>query len=290
MSLIAVTGASGKLGGATLDFLLQRHPAPDRIVAVVRDPARSVELAARGVELRRGDYGEPRSLESAFAGVERLLFISTTVLGEERMLQHGNVVAAARGAGVRHIFYTSVVKPSADAIFAASPGHFRTEALIRNSGMAYTIFRNNLYMDLVPLMFGGAPATGTLVHNGGAGRIGFVARRDIAEALAAALTHGDHRHKTYDISAPVPYSLLEVAAALGRATGKRVNYQGVSSEEFRRALDGGGVPPPIVAMTVTLGDAIRAGEFDLASRDLEQLLGRAPQTLDAFTRAVLSPQ
>ena len=290
MASIAVTGASGKLGGATIRFLLERQVAPNSIVAVVRDPTKVAELAARGVQVRRGDYTDPKSLESAFRGADKLLFISTSVLGEERMLHHRNIVNAARAAAVGHIFYTSVIKPSADAKFAASPGHFHTEALIRESGIPYTFFRNNLYLDLVPLMFGEALQTGTLVHNGGDGRVGFVAREDIAYALAAALTKGEHKNREYPITAVTPYSLSDVANALSKAGGKSVTYKALPTEEFHKMLEAKGVPAPIIGMSVGIGEAIRAGEFDAGSTELQRLMGRAPVTLEAFLRNTLTPK
>jgi NAD(P)H dehydrogenase (quinone) len=287
MTVIAVTGASGKLGGATIRFLLERKVAPHSIAAVMRDPAKVADLAARGVQVRRGDYTDSRSLEDAFRGIDKLLFISTSVVGEERMLHHRNVVNAARAAGVGHVVYTSVIKPAPDAKFAAAPGHFHTEALIRESGLRYTFFRNNLYADLVPFMFGEAVQSGTLAHNGGDGRIGFVAREDIAQALAAVLAEGEHVNREYPITAVKPYSLNDVAAALSRVSGKNVSYTPVSSDDFRKALAARGVPPPIVAMSVGLGEAIRAGEFDAGSTQLERLLGRAPTTLGSFLRTAL---
>jgi NAD(P)H dehydrogenase (quinone) len=282
MTMIAVTGASGKLGGATVRYLLERKVVPNSIAAVVRDPAKVTGLSSQGVQVRRGDYTDPRSLEDAFGGVETLLFISTNVVGEERMLHHRNIVNAARAAKVQHVIYTSVIKPAPDAKFAASPGHFHTEALIRESGMRYTFFRNNLYADLVPVMFGEAVQTGTLAHNGGDGRIGFVAREDIARALAAVLAEGEHTNREYPITAVTPYSLNDVAGALGKVSGKRIVYTPISSDEFRKALEAKGLPPPIVAMSVGLGEAIRAGEFDAGSTQLERLMERAPLTLEAF--------
>ena len=290
MASIAVTGASGKLGGATIRFLLERQVAPNSIIAVVRDPTKVAELAARGVQVRRGDYTDPKSLESAFRGADKLLFISTSALGEERMLHHRNIVNAARAAAIGQIFYTSVIKPSADAKFAASPGHFHTEALIRESGIPYTFFRNNLYLDLVPLMFGEALQTGTLVHNGGNGRVGFVAREDIAYALAAALAKGEHKNREYPITAIAPYSLSDVANALSKASGKSVTYKAVPTEEFRKMLEAKGVPAPIIGMSVGIGEAIRAGEFDAGSTELQRLMGRAPVTLEAFLRNTLTPK
>ena len=290
MSVIAVTGASGKLGRATIGFLLERKFTPNSIVAVVRDPQKVADLAARGVQARRGDYTDPASLEAAFRGVDKLLFISTSVLGEERMLHHRNVVNAARAAGVRQIFYTSVIKPAANAKFAASPGHFHTEALIRESGIPYTFFRNNLYLDLIPFIFGDALQTGSIAHNGGNGRIGFIAREDIAFAFAAALTGGEHANREYPITAVSPYSLSEVASALGDAGGKNVTYVPITSDDFRKALEAKGLPAPAVEMTVALGEAIRAGEFDAGSMQLERLMGRAPVALAPFLRKALAPK
>jgi NAD(P)H dehydrogenase (quinone) len=282
MATIAVTGASGKLGSATIGFLLERKVAPANIIAIVRDPAKVMALAAQGVEIRRGDYTDPASLENALRGVDRLAFISSSALGEERVLHHGNVVKAAKLARVGHIFYTSVIKPAAQAKFAASPGHYFTEQLILGSGLAHTFFRNNLYMDLVPIMFGGALATGTLAHNGGDGRIGFIARQDIAAALAAVLTSEGHAGRAYSITAPRPHGLGDIAAALAKASGSRVVYESLTSDEFRTRLSATPMPPAIVEMSVALGEALRAGEFDAESDDCARLLGREPATLQAF--------
>jgi len=282
MATIAVTGASGKLGSATIGLLLKHKVTPASIIAIVRDPAKVMALAAQGVEIRRGDYTDPASLENALRGVDRLAFISSSALGDERVLHHGNVVKAAKLARVGHIFYTSVIKPAAQAKFAASPGHFFTEQLILDSGLTHTFFRNNLYMDLVPIMFGGALATGTLAHNGGDGRIGFIARQDIAATLATVLASEGHAGRAYSITAPRPYGLGDIAAALSKASGASVVYESLTSEAFRARLSATPIPPGIVEMSVALGEAIRAGEFDAGSDDVARLLGREPTTLPAF--------
>jgi len=290
MTTIAVTGATGKLGRATLQYLLARGVAPESVRPIVRDLAKAHDLVDAKFDVAYGNYTDAALLEAAFSGVDQLLFISTSTLGEERMLHHRNVVNAAKGAGIRHILYTSVINPAAVACFAASPGHFHTEALIRESGMAYTFFRNNLYLDIVPFLFGGALATGTLAHSGGAGRIGFVARDDIAQALAVVLTSEGHLNHEYPITVSREcYGLPEIAAELGSATGKTIRYEPVNSEEFRLTLERAGLPPPVVAMSVALGDAVRAGEFDLSYPVFEQLLGRPPIGLREFLGKTLKP-
>jgi NAD(P)H dehydrogenase (quinone) len=290
VTTIAVTGATGKLGRATLQYLLARGIAPESIRPIVRDLAKARDLVDGKFDVAYGNYTDATLLEAAFSGVDKLLFISTSALGEERMLHHRNVVNAAKGAGIKHIIYTSVVKPAAVACFAASPGHFQTEVLIRDSGISYTFFRNNLYLDIVPFLFGAALTTGTLTHSGGDGRIGFVSREDIAEALAAVLTSEGHHNREYPITVSREcYGLSEIASELGHATGKSIHYQPVTRDDFRVVLEQAGVPPAMIAMSVGLGDAVRAGEFDLSYPVFEKLLGRAPISLKNFLAKTLKP-
>ena len=75
---------------------------------------------------------------------------------------------------------------------------------------------------------------------------------------------------------------------VGAATGARILYNPVTPDEFQRALEQAGLPPAIVAMSVALGDAVRAGEFDLGDPALERLLGRPPITLKDFLGMTLT--
>ena len=81
-----------------------------------------------------------------------------------------------------------------------------------------------------------------------------------------------------------PYGLGDVARALGKANGKTIYYTPLDSEDFRRRLQATPMPPHIVDMSIALGDAIRAGEFDAGSGDLERLLGRVPASLESFLK------
>lgn len=283
MTTLAVTGATGKLGRATLKHLVNRRVPAGSILPLARDLTKASDLAAQGMQVRQGDYTDPGSLDRAFQGADRLLFISTSALGEERMRHHRNVVDAAKRAGVKHIYYTSVIKPSPNANFAASPGHYHTEVLIRESGIPHTFFQNNLYLDLIPFLFGSAVDTGTLLHSAGEGRIGFVLREDMAEGIAAVITSSTPPAGSYAFTVDrQPYSLNDIAAALGKAHGKTIKYQSVSEQEFRGVLEEAGVPAPGVAMAVALGNAVRAGELDASSQDLATLLARPTVPLDEF--------
>lgn len=285
--MILITGATGKLGKSLIDFLL-REIQPEQIAALVRDPQKTDPLVSRGVGIRKGDYEDYNSLLKAFEGAEKLVFISTSVTGEVRNRQHGNVVKAAKEAGVHHVYYTSIVNPSENAVFSATPGHFLTEKGIRESGMSYTFFRNNLYMDLVPALIGDAAENGTLYFAAGNQRAGFVLREDIADALARVVLADSRENKTYNISPPETYSFVDVAVALGKAVGKSIKYEAISTKEMEVAMKQGGVPESIISITTNMADALQKGEFDTPDTTLSKLLGREPVHLETFMRQFYS--
>ena len=105
--MIAITGATGQLGRLVIDALLRKVPAAE-IVAIARSPAKAADLAARGVQVRAGDYTKPETLAAAFAGIDTLLLISSSEVGQ-RVAQHKAVIDAAKAAGVGFVAYTSIL-------------------------------------------------------------------------------------------------------------------------------------------------------------------------------------
>ena len=97
MTTYAVTGASGRLGRLTVQELLACGVPAHDIAAIVRSPAKTADLAERGVQVREGDYSRLDTLSAALAEVERVLLVSGSEPGE-RVLQHTNVIDAAKAA------------------------------------------------------------------------------------------------------------------------------------------------------------------------------------------------
>lgn len=281
--MLLITGATGNLGKSTIDFLLQ-HLQPEQTSALVRNPEKAETLKSRNVPLRQGDYEEYDSLKKAFEGVEDLLFISTSVTGEDRSRQHANVVKAAREAGIQHIYYTSIINPSPDATFGATPGHYETEEDIKKSGMSYTFFRNNLYMDLLPDLVGNSAESGTLYFAGGEQRGGFVLREDIAEAIAKVILRKEKDNKVYTISAPQTYSFYDVAVGLSKAANKPVKYVPVSTEDMRKGMESAQAPAPVIDISTNMADAFQKGEFDFPDNTLRSLLQREPVNVETFLK------
>lgn len=271
-----VTGATGQLGSRVVAALLERVPA-EEVAVSVRDPEKAAGLRAHGVEVRRGDFEDPASLDGAFAGVERLLLVSTDGDNATRLRQHRNAVAAAARAGVTFIAYTSLTSADRSPL-ALGAVHRETEAAIRATGIPYSMLRNNWYVGNEAGSIQGAVAGAPVITAAGNGRVGWVSRADLAEAAAAVLTGSGHERTVYELSGP-PRTYEEFARAIGEVLGREVPVQHVDLSEYERMMGGFGLPAHLVELLVDAQRAMRQGALDVASADLEQLLGRPPAPL-----------
>ena len=141
---VAVTGANGQLGRLVIQGLLEKL-SPGDIVAVVRNEARAADLAALGLPVRLASYEDVPALEAAFAGVEKVLLVSSNEVGK-RIPQHRNAIDAAKSAGVKHVVYTSAPKATTSKLVLA-PEHKATEEYLTGSGLDYTVLRNGWYTE-----------------------------------------------------------------------------------------------------------------------------------------------
>lgn len=271
MTTFAVTGATGHLGRLAVTSLLDRGvPAAD-LVAVVRDAGRAADLAARGVQVRVADYGDRGALEAALTGVDRLLFVSGSEAGR-REEQHRNVVEAARATGVRRIVYTSIARADTNSTPLAVE-HRLTEAMLRDSGIDTVLLRNSWYVENYTAQLPQYRATGAIVGAAGEGRVAGAPRADYAEAAAAALLADAPGSATYELGGP-SFSMPELAAVLGEATGTDLAYRDLPAAEFRAGLLAAGLDEGTADFVLALELATAAGELDVAPTDLERLLGR----------------
>jgi NAD(P)H dehydrogenase (quinone) len=258
---LAVTGASGRLGSRIARALLERVDA-DRVVLLSRDPAK---LA--GAEARAADFTRPETLREAFAGITRMVLVSTDTVGT-RTAQHAAAIEAAAAAGVEHVVYTSLLSPGLDNPALVTHEHAETEALLRASGPAWTILRNGIYAEHQ------VGTGGRLVDNRGDGRVAFVAREDCAAVAAAVLASGGHAGAVYDVTGPELLTSADVAARLSL---ERVALDDDAFAEHLRATTE--MSPQRVEITVSLGRAIREGWFEQLSTAVRDLTGRAPRPL-----------
>ncbi|MCA1036619.1 SDR family oxidoreductase [Bacillus infantis] len=281
---LLVTGATGKLGTKIVDSLLKTVPA-EQVAVSVRNREKAAGLEARGVDVRKGDFDSPETLDTAFAGIDRLLIISADGDNETRIRQHGNAVAAAERAGVKFIAYTSIAKASESTNLMAPP-HVATEAAIKKTGIPYSFLRNNWYLEneipTIQAVLAGAP----WVTSAGNGRVGWATQQDYAEAAAAVLSGSGHENTIYELSGKL-LTQEELVSELGNVLGKDVNVQQVDDTAYAAIMKDAGLPEFIIPLLVGIQESIRSGSLEVESNDFEKVLGRpATPVKEALTEIV----
>ena len=206
--------------------LLKKVPA-SQIIAVVRNPSKATDFANKGLVVRQADYTDNAALEKAFTGVETLLLISSNQIGQ-RAAQHGNVIHAAKKAGVKHLVYTSLLHADR-SIMSLAAEHVETERLIKASGIPFTILRNGWYTENYTASVPAALAIGAFIGSAGTGAFPRPPAT-ITRAAAVVLSNPAKTAKVYELAGDEAYTLAELAAEIARQTGKPITYANLPEE------------------------------------------------------------
>lgn len=269
--MIAMTGATGHLGQLTLTELLKTVPA-NQLVAIVRNPAKAEALAQQGVIVRQAEYGDQAALTAALEGVDKLLLISSSEVGQ-RAVQHRNVIDAAKAAGVKFIAYTSLLHADRSPL-GLHVEHVETEQYLAASGIPYALLRNGWYSENYLASAPAALEHGVFIGSAGEGKIASATRGDYAAAAAKVMSSEGHAGKVYELAGDEAWTLSELAAALSKQSGKPVVYQNLSEADFAAALKGAGLPEAFANLLADSdAGAAKGGLFD-GSRTLSTLIGR----------------
>ncbi|WP_309233968.1 SDR family oxidoreductase [Micromonospora sp. ATA51] len=251
-------------------------------MAVGRDTDRLADLGGRGVVTQLADYDDAESLQAAFAGADQLMFVSGSEVGR-RVVQHGNVVTAAKQAGVKQVVYTSIAKADTSRLVLAAE-HKATEQLIKDAGLPYVFLRNSWYLENY------TPQLPAYLQHGVAGaaddgRVSAATRADYAEAAAVVLTTEGHTNRVYELGG-TPFTMTALAAEISRQTGTTVSYLDLPVDKYTELLVAAGVPEGYAALLADGDRGLAQGDLEVGD-DLAKLLGRTPTTLAEAIRAAL---
>ncbi|WP_423798693.1 SDR family oxidoreductase [Neobacillus sp. SAB-20_R2A] len=281
---LLVTGATGKFGSKVVKTLL-KTVAANQLAVSVRNPEKAEGLRARGVEVRQGDFDLPETLDTAFAGIDRLLIISADGDNETRIRQHANAVAAAERAGVKFIAYTSLANAmESNNLFA--PTHQATEKAIVKTGIPYSFLRNNWYLENEIPSIQGVIAGAPWVTSAESGKVGWALQQDYAEAAAAVLSGEGHDNTIYELSGRL-LTQEELTSALGNVLGKEVILQKVDDAAYADIMKAVGLPDFLIPLLVDIQRSIREDTLAVESNDFEKLIGRPATPInEALTQIV----
>lgn len=282
--MIAITGATGQLGQLVIENLLNTTAA-NQLAAIVRNPAKAQALSQKGVAVRQADYGDEAALTAALQGVDKLLIISSSEVGQ-RAPQHRNIINAAKAAGVKFIAYTSLLHADKSPLGLADE-HITTEKMLADSGIPYALLRNGWYTENYLASVPPALEHGVFIGAAGEGKIASATRADYAAAAARVISEDGHAGKVYELAGDNGWTLSELAAELTKQSGKNVVYQNMSQADFAAALKSVGLPEGLADMLADSdAGASKGGLFD-DSHTLSALIGRPTTSLADSVKGIL---
>ncbi|MBJ9212529.1 SDR family oxidoreductase [Citrobacter freundii] len=282
--MIAITGATGLLGQHAIESLLKTVPA-SQIVAIVRNPAKATALSQQGITVRQADYSDEAAFTTALQGIDKLLLISSSEVGQ-RAPQHRNVINAAKAAHVKFIAYTSLLHADTSPLGLADE-HVATEKMLAESGIAYALLRNGWYTENYLASAPAALEHGVFIGAAGEGKIASATRADYAAAAARVISEDGHAGKTYELAGDAGWTLSQLAAELAKQSGKKVVYQNLSEADFAAALKGVGLPAGLADMLADSDTgASKGGLFD-DSHTLSKLIGRPTTSLADSVKGIV---
>lgn len=274
--MIAITGATGQLGQHVIEDLLKTVPA-SQIVAIVRNPAKAATLSLQGITVRQADYTDEAAFTTALQGIDKLLLISSSEVGQ-RTPQHRNVINAAKSARVKFIAYTSLLHADTSPLGLADE-HVATEKMLAESGLDYALLRNGWYSENYLASAPAALEHGVFIGAAGDGKIAAATRADYAAAAARVISEEGHAGKIYELAGDEGWTLSQLAAELAQHSGKKVVYQNLSEADFAAALKGFGLPAGLAEMLADSDvGASKGGLFD-DSHTLSTLIKRPTTSL-----------
>lgn len=279
--MILVTGATGNLGRQVVKYLQQDLPL-SAFAVLARNLDKAEALLQQNIQVRHGDFNQFDGLVQALQGVDKLLLISTMEMN--RFEQHKNVIDAAKKASVKHIIYTSLAIENiqTSAVKDLMISHFQTEDYLKTSGIKYTILRNTMYAEAIPQIIGEQAISKGLILAGGAGKVPYATREELGEATANVLMHDGHENKTYNLLGSHAYSYQDIADCLTEMMQKQVNYENLDEATYRALLQQMGLPEFLQYLIYGTVNDIKQHQYEVKSTDLETLLGRKTQSLQAY--------
>ncbi len=270
--MILITGVTGTVGRAVLE---QAAGVPARVL--IRDAAGAAAFEDVA-EVAIGDFADPASLEAAVAGIDAAFMASFD--GAEQLALQGNLIAAAKHAGVRHMVRLSALSSDENAEAALARWHGVADRQLVGSGLGYTLLRPGLFAQNL-LEYA---ASGAIALPVGETRVSFIDVRDIAAVAVKALTEPGHEGQTYELTGAEQLTYGEVAERLTAATGRQFTFRDMSDDEYHAEMLRQGREPWDADMVVELYRRMRAQGTRKTTDTVERLLGRPPIGIEAFAR------
>jgi uncharacterized protein YbjT (DUF2867 family) len=224
-------------------------------------------------------YDDRTSLIGACEGVDAVFWV--TPVTENQIDLALRFVEAAKIAGVRHVVKLSVIGMDQPDPMLIAQWHREMEAMLRESGIAWTSLRPNGFMQ--NFLTSSAPqADGAMYAPLGAGAVPYIDIRDIADVAVKTLRESGHKGKAYDLTGPEALTMEQVAEILSTVAGRAIRYVDVPEAAARQAMLDAGLASWFVEMILDIQTHARSGRSATVTRTVEQLTGRPATSFMRF--------
>ena len=283
--MIVITNGTSPFSRLVVQHLLTRVPAGEIAVTTV-EPDAAADLGAMGIDVRQERF-DPTLDAMAFGAGDRVLVVSRP--GDTGSGAPAGNAAAAVDAAVAvfagHIAYTSII----NADMTHHLGHLAIEETIKQSGITFTLLRDNLYSEALLPALRLAAGTGELIWPTGDRDVAPAALTDYAEVAAIVLADDQAPSRTLQLSGPLGLTALGVASAFSQVLGKEISVREVDAllvnGPLTEALTGAGATPEVAAELGTIYNDVSQGEWSVATQTLEDMLGHDRVSLMDALRA-----
>jgi uncharacterized protein YbjT (DUF2867 family) len=288
--MIAVMGASGNVGGAVSELLLEDG---QEVRVFGRSAERLDHLGRRGADVVVGDVGSPEDVQALLEGTAAALVLLPDNVGDPDYVSNRShmsrvIVTALRDQKVKHVVFLSSIGAEQDGGVGQVGGLHEIEGLLRELPDANTLsLRAAWHMENLLLSL---PMVREQHMNGGATRadlpIPMIATADIAERAADHLRSLDFTgHVVETILGPEDVSMADATRALGEALGMPdLPYMEFPPEGVKAALQGAGMSEEFASLLVESQIAINEGRITGGERTTEST---TPTRLEEFLARAL---
>ena len=279
---ILVSGATGRTGGAAIDELLKMGK---RVLAYVRsDDDRSAVLRKRGVDIAVGDFSDIDDIRAAMEGISSAYFlypIAPGIIGASAYFAQ-----AANEAGVRALVNMSQISARRESTSHAAQDHWVSERVFDWSGVATTHLRPTFFADwlVYPHFAKEIWAKKKIEFPFENGRHAPISSDDQGRVIAHILAKpAGHEGKIYTLHGPVEMNHTEIAAAMSKVLGAKIEYAPTSIEQFKEKMEQlYKFPPFLVQHLVEVAQNYRQGIFAGTNDIVEKITGRPALSVPAF--------
>jgi NAD(P)H dehydrogenase (quinone) len=277
---ITVIGATGRVGSAVVQRLLNTHTA---VRVLVRDPDKAKRLFGDSPHLEsvRIRLDDPAAVATGLSGSDAV-FVAMGSIGAEASLQRIVIQAAAATPGLRQLVRLSVLNAGPDSLGINQRGHWSLDFAAQVAGVPYTTIRPAIFSASVLAGASEIKMSRTWTGLASTGRVALIDHRDAADAAVRVLTEPSAWGQHHDLTGARQVSWPEALQALSAELGETVTFRTASAMELIQRLTQAGASPGQAELLVTREWAIMAGENERTTGTVRELTGHEPRTIEGF--------